>query len=291
MNLTKNSNMKNNMKIYFKYIKYVCLIYILAIFIFIVLYTFIRWIITIKYPLIDISEDYFIMYIPCVLGIIMYFFFKKILKKLNYENKDNKEFLLAFLSLTIFVSNLTVQINLTYKTYDIINLNGIENLKKGVRYCKIKDYHINKKQLLRYEVIDCSGSKKSTSFNIYYLFPFINRSNTFFVVNYIKRVSNYQTDEKERVEIFNHFRSQCNIDINYYNFFVNKNFEILPNSYKKDVLIKNLKIKPNSYLLVPLELNQYYNTDVFNEIIVFIIVGFVIIILNLLKLDFENDRK
>ena len=85
--------------------------------------------------------------------------------------------------------------------------------------------------------------------------------------------------------------SQCNIDINYYNFFVNKNFEILPNSYKKDVLIKNLKIKPNSYLLVPLELNQYYNTDVFNEIIVFIIVGFVIIILNLLKLDFENDRK
>jgi len=163
-----------NSKAYLIKVKHIVLPYLLLSFLTVISLISLRWLLFIKYPILDVREEIWNFWIPLIFpGIPLLIWIRPRLRVLQFKAKveDCRFWLLLILWLTLTGMLYFSQNLLTTATGKLVVVNNVNeiNFKNKVRYYKIKRFVVDHKYGTSYTDISVSGKYKS-DFNIHLYF-------------------------------------------------------------------------------------------------------------------------
>ncbi|WP_293305948.1 hypothetical protein [Pedobacter sp. UBA5917] len=192
-------------------------------------YTFLNWLLIIKFELFSVREDLVEIIVPLVLPVIVYFlFFRARIRILNLKTDINRLPVFYFIMLWIALSipNIIIQGFLPKAVGKLTHLHGINEIDshKPSKYYSLNQFAIDKKNVGINAFYDISG-KNNTNYDIYIyvVFPMITSGvnnvscKAFLGVKYFKSISN-KLSAREKQDNFDALASISNYEIEHNSF-------------------------------------------------------------------------
>ncbi|MCL9805488.1 rhomboid family intramembrane serine protease [Flavobacterium amniphilum] len=204
---------------------------------------FLRWILAIRFDILDIKEEMWCFWLPVTLPWIpVLIWLRPRLRILTFKkDTDNRRFFFQFLAVgTIAVSLMVAQNFLTTSTGELKELPSIKDIGKNelVRYYKLKDFHVTDDFGGTYTNFRQSGKyNQHLNFDIYFVVPILENSSVkintipryWYGVNFKKEISNNISNE-EKEKKYHAFYQECAQKMDTYDYYTLDHFERTPTS-------------------------------------------------------------
>ena len=247
--------------------KHIAPIYIIAFSLTVIAMLAARWLLSIQFEILDISEDIWELWAPMILAwISMYFCLRSRLKILHFKNGNgNGPFAfqaLAWLSLIpVLMISQSLLTTATSTLSEVENIYDIENISKS-RYYKINDFQVANYFGGSHAEVSTSG-RYSEHLNIrfYFVFPITKLKDEqledtptyWYGIEFYKQISN-RLEQPEKERIYDEFYNDSIEDVNDYNFHDLTMLERLPTSDDKKLFLKavhaRIKTKPKADTII-----------------------------------------
>jgi rhomboid protease GluP len=236
----------------------------------IIVYTFLHWLLCIRFELIQLKEIITNFGIPVVLtGLAAWILLRPRLKLLNLEAKRGnwRDFYSFFLWIILSVPLVITQEYIVTASGKMTELNSINEINKSERtkYYNFKNHYIDKNKIGIHYDFDVSG-KHNESFNmhIFVALPIFEKPEDtstveplgWLGIEYRKTISN-RLEQNEKEAAYQRFASESQSDFNRKNVSNFKYLDRIGISGKKEGLLeaikKNRYYKPNELVLIPVD--------------------------------------
>jgi membrane associated rhomboid family serine protease len=250
-------------------LKYILPIYLVASSVTILMLLVIRWLLSIRFEILDIHEEVWDVWIPMILaGLTMHFSLKGRLKVLYFEeNSENKRFGFQCFAWFCLLPAIYISQNLlttaTSKLLELGSANEINQTLKA-RYYKIDTIKVIKGISGSHSLFETSGRhREHLDFGIYFVFPIDtnvadqieSKPRLWLGIKYSKRVSNrLEPQQKERN--FDQFYSDSLKKLEQFNLNDIVMLERLPTSQDKDMFLRAVETaveEPSSNQIIILQ--------------------------------------
>lgn len=221
--------------------------YIFPVYVFIYLGTVVglyvlRYLLSIKFSIIDIDVKIWELWIPMILpGLLLLIFLQPRMKILTFKNNEDTSFMIVFVGwIFILVTTINSQQYLVNSTGSLSKVDSYEAIQgDSVRYVAFnKPIYLNRNQLGFSADVSVSGKhNQDLNFDFYFVFPFVKSrrpaveevSNVWFCKKFHKQISNKLTSSEKDV-IYNSFYMKCISDLDSISFSDIEYFERIPKS-------------------------------------------------------------
>lgn len=193
---------------------------------FVIIYTFLNWVLTVKTSILSLNEDITNFFIPAAFSFIAVLIWLRPrikLLKFNTEGRRDPVSLYIFIAvIAITIPTIIAQNYMETATGKLTALENISQIEKHEpsKYYTLKNFYIDKKHIGVYTAFDVSG-KSNDEFNmyIYIVLPILqSEADTFgstcmawVGVRYFKSISN-RLDNADKQAQFREFANDCQID-------------------------------------------------------------------------------
>lgn len=218
----------------------------------------IRWLFFIQFPLFDIKEEFWVLWIPLVAPWIpILLWLRPKLRVLTFKkDNDNGRFFFQFVAWGVTTATLIVAQNyLTTVTGKLESLSVIEQIatKAPVRYYRISNFAVAPYFGGSFTDFRTSGkTNDQLNFNVYFVTPILadtsQRITTapkyWYGVKFHDQVRNRLSNE-EKEDKYKSFYESCISKMNKYKFYALDHFKRTPTSDDKDFYLKAIKSRIN----------------------------------------------
>lgn len=201
-----------------------------------------RYLLTIKFRIIDIDEKIWELWIPMILpGILLLIFMQPRLKVLTFKNNDDKSFFFVFVGwIFIIATTINSQQYLIDSTGSLVVIDDYQDIKSDtIRYISFqKPFVLDDNELGFSADLRVSG-KHNNEFNydFFFVMPFVKSnvskedeiSTVWYCKSFHKQISNRESEDFKR-DVFNKFYTECESSLNATNFNTIEYFERLGTS-------------------------------------------------------------
>lgn len=230
------------MKDYLVKFKYIFPVYVLIYLGTIIGLFLLRYLLTIKFQIIDIDEKIWELWIPMILpGILLLIFMQPRLKILTFKNNDDKGFFFVFVGwIFIIATTINSQQYLIDSTGSLVVIDDYQDIKSDtIRYIRFeKPFVLDNNQLGFSADLRVSG-KHNNEFNydFFFVMPFVQSnirkedeiSTVWYCKSFHKQISNRESEDFKK-DVFNKFYMKCVNSLNATNFNTIEYFERLGTS-------------------------------------------------------------
>lgn len=215
------------------------------------LYTFLRWLLDIKFGIIPLKKDLLDFWIPFGLPWIpILIWLRRRIRFLNVRgNNDNGYFLYqAVIAGTISVTLLNAQDYTTTNSYDLYEVSSIEELDalKNEKYFKVSSFLVEKESKTSYTTARVSGrSNDRLNITEFIALPFENSQTIWYGIEYKSSMSNHMS-EASKNRTYRKFLDSWKIQYEHHNFYGTRYFEKLGRSDELDGYVNAIQLRyPN----------------------------------------------
>jgi rhomboid protease GluP len=299
------------METYLKKIRHILPTLLIVVFGTVIGVSFIRWVLCIQFPVLDLKEEVWNLWIPLILPWIpILIWLRPRLRVLTFKKEtDNRRVLFQFISWGIMTAMLFAsQGYLTTATGKLESIKNIQQIDKAelARYYKIDKFAVAPNFGGSYTDFRTSGKYyQDLNFDVFFVTPILNDTSErldskpkyWYGVKYHKQISNKISNE-EKEQKYQDFYNECIQKMNNYNFYSLDHFERKHNSDDLQNFLKAIEARTkqnsNEYIvLVPISENyESRNGNKFAWIFGAFGIGITVFLLLLIWPDFsETERK
>ena len=218
------------MKDYFVKFKYIFPVYVLIYLGTVIGLFLLRYLLTIKFQIIDIDANIWELWIPMILpGILLLIFMQPRLKILTFKNNDDKSFFFVFVGwIFIIATTMNSQQYLIDSTGSLVVIDDYQDIKSDtIRYISFqKPFVLDNNQLGFSADLRVSGKhNKEFNYDFFYVMPFVKSNaskddedyTVWYCKSFHKQISNRESEDYKR-EVFDKFYMECVNSLNATNF-------------------------------------------------------------------------
>lgn len=297
---------------YGKKIKHIIPSFFIVVWGTVILLSVVRWLVSVKFLIIDVNEDIWELWIPMLLPWIpIWVWMRKRLRVLTFNrapDNDNGRFFFQVVIWIIMVFTLTFsQAYFTTATGKLQKISSVQEINKHEksRYYKIGHFFVIDDVRGVYNEFNISG-KHNQYFNmsIYFVFPIVSslveniNSNpkVWYGVKYTEQISNKISIE-EKESRYNAFYDKCAAKMRYHDFYALDHFKRTPTSddklcFFKAIEAKTHKLVDNNFVILEPMGGSYEsrNGNKFIWIFVSFGIGLCVLLLGLLFTGFSEKE-
>lgn len=215
------------------------------------IYTFLRWLLDIRFGIIPLKQDLLDFWIPFALPWVpILIWMRRRIRILNVRgNNDNGYFLYqAVIAGTIFATLLNAQNYTTANSYGLNEIKSIEELDalKREKYFKVSSFLVEKELKTSYTTARTSGKYKDRlNITEFIALPFENSKTVWYGIEYKSSMSNHMS-EAEKNRTYRKFLDSWEIQYKHHNFYGTRYFEKLGHSDELDGYVNAIQLRyPN----------------------------------------------
>lgn len=214
----------------------------------VVIYTFLRWFLDIKFGIIPLKKDLLDFWLPFALPWIpVLIWMRRRIRILNVQGKNDNGFFLyqAVIAGTIFTTLLNAQDYFTTNSYDLNEVGSINELNDvaGEKYFKVSSFIVEKDSKTSYTSARTSGrSNERLNITQFIALPFEKSKTIWYGIEYKSSMSNHMS-EVEKNRTYRKFMDSWEIQYEHHNFNGTRYFEKLGHSDEFDGYVNAIQLQ------------------------------------------------